>query len=398
MKKNNENTKKFIENEINELEIIKKNKINNLQDDLHNYAIEKQYESSIKKIKKNESENFYKIYMTQFFRRLGLIKLINSILKIINENKLMIIVFIISIIAASIKPVFFTKYNIFNNILKNNVTIGIMAIGMTFVIISKGIDLSVGSILGFAGMISMGLLLDGTPTILAFLIGILIAITLGFVQGILVSYIKLPPFIVTLVGLLAIRGGVYIYAEGSPKTDVRNKTFDFLNNTNLLGLPIIVILFLSLTFIGMFVLKYLSFGRKVYSVGDNVEAAQLSGINTKKIITICYLISGLTAGIAAFVFSSRISSAGPTSGNAYELEVIAAVVLGGTSLSGGKGGVGKTFLGWLVISILSNALILLGFDSNYQLVFKGLVILLAVILDKNFAFLAKLKKWKNKLF
>ena len=352
-------------------------------------------DNSIEKLKKLNQEkeiNHIVFSLTAFTRYKGFHNLLKSVFKFLNENKLMLLILLISIIVGFLQPVFFTKRNIFTNIFKNNVVIGIMAIGMTFVILTGGIDLSVGSLIGFSGIYSMGFLIGGMPTILAFMLGILLSIVIGLISGLLVSLIKLPPFIITLVGLLSIRGIIYIYADGAPKTQIGNSTFDFINNTTTLGLPFVVLILIVFVFIGMFILKFTKFGRNVYSVGGNKEAAKLSGINTKMIITSVYVISGLMAGIASLFYASKISSVGPTAGNSYELDVIAAVVLGGTSLEGGKGGVGKTFLGWLVISTLSNALIILGFNSNWQLVFKGLIILVAVILDKNFGIINKVKK------
>ena len=424
------NTKKYIQKEVELLEQEKELKLLKIQDTLHDYSVDKsnskfsfrkteaniliqnkrkhlkiktaqitkRYDHSIKVIQSKGNKNYWSLLFTSYFRRLGLNNISRNILKFVNENKLMLIIILIAIIAGTLKPVFYSKYNILNNIIKNNSTIGLMAVGMTFVILIGGIDLSVGSILGLTGILSMGMILNGMNTILAFMIGFLIAFMLGAIQGLLIAWVRLPAFIVTLVGLLSVRGAIYIYAKGAPKTQVGNKVFDFINSGSFLGMPFLVWVLITFVFIGMIILKYTHFGRKVYSVGGNEEAAKLSGINTKKIILICYAISSLMAGIGSLAFVSKIASAGPTSGSAYELDVIAAVVLGGTSLSGGKGGIGKTFLGWLVISILANALVILGFDSNWQLVFKGLVILIAVILDKDLNVISQLKKIKNKVF
>ncbi len=321
-----------------------------------------------------------------------------KLLGFINNSKLIIGILIFAIIVGMIYPRFFLSSNWLNNILNQNITGGLLAIGMTFIILVGGIDLSVGSSIALTGAIMLGLFTSGMNIAGAIIIGAILAISVGFIMGILSSFGKLQAFIVTLVGMLVLRGGNYLYLDGSPVTIYDVPIFNWLGTGTVGALPSSVFLFIIVAIITYFLLKWTRFGRHVYAVGSNKNAARISGIKTQWIITATFTIGGLMVAMAALTYIGNVKSIAPTTGNGFELDAIAAVVLGGTSLQGGKGGIIKTVVGWLVISILANILIFLGLDSNVQLIVKGGVILLAVLLDNNYEIIKKIKLyyWKIK--
>ncbi|AZR74898.1 ribose ABC transporter permease [Anoxybacter fermentans] len=257
----------------------------------------------------------------------------------------------------------------------------ILAFGMTFVILTGGIDLSVGSILALTSAITAGLLSTGYDVVIAILAGLLLGAILGLFSGILVAKAKMPPFIVTLGMMTIARGFTLIYSGGRPISGF-NKTFRFLGAGYLGIIPFPVVIMIIILLICYIVLRKTSFGRYVYAVGGNEKATKLSGINTDAIKMSVYAISGFLAAVSGIILTSRLNSAQPTAGTGYELDAIAAVVLGGTSLAGGQGGVIGTIMGALIIGVLNNGLNLLNVSSFYQLVAKGAVILIAVFLDR----------------
>lgn len=310
-------------------------------------------------------------------------------LGILNGNKLIIAIIIFSLIVGFINPAFFAPSNWFNNIMGNNVYFGLLAIGMTFVILIGGIDLSVGSGLALSGSIMLLLFKSGLPIYVAILIGIIVSVAISLIMGVIISYGKFQAFIVTLVGLLVLSGINKVILDGSP-VSVSN---DFINllGSSINGIfPVVLFIFIAVLLLAYFALRWTKYGRKIYATGSNVEAARVSGINVKWIITSTFLISGITVALASLVYIAQIKSVSPTTGSGFELDAIAAVVLGGTSLAGGKGSVVKTMVGWLVISMLGNIFVFLGLDSNIQLIAKGAIILVAIFLDKNFSLYSKL--------
>jgi len=275
---------------------------------------------------------------------------------------------------------FLTLPNILNVIRQVSI-MGIMAVGMTFVILSQGIDLSVGSLLAFTGAVAAGLLSGGQSIFLAVLVGLAAGAALGFFNGFMIAKANLPDFIVTLAMMSIARGLALVYTGGRPISGF-DPGFRFIGGGRLGLIPIPVIIFLVIIVLGYIVLTRTTFGRYVYAVGGNREAARLAGINTDRIKMAVYTLSGLLAGVSGVILTARLNSAQPTAGRAYELDVIAMVVLGGTSLMGGKGTVQGTLIGALIIGVLNNSLNLLGVASFYQEVAKGIVILLAVLLDR----------------
>ncbi|WP_345790969.1 ABC transporter permease [Halonatronomonas betaini] len=266
------------------------------------------------------------------------------------------------------------------NIFRQVSIMGIMAVGMTMVILAQGIDLSVGSILALSGAVTAGMMAGDTSMVLSVLIGLAVGTGLGLFNGLMISKAKLPDFIVTLAMMSIARGLVLVYTGGRPISGF-DPAFRTIGGGRVGMVPIPVIIFAVILVIGYLVLNKTTFGRYIYAVGGNQQAARLAGINTDSIKIKVYAISGFLSAVSGVILTSRLNSAQPTAGVAYELDVIAMVVLGGTSLVGGKGTIGGTLIGALIIGVLNNSLNLLGVASFYQEVAKGLVILVAVLLD-----------------
>jgi ribose transport system permease protein len=256
----------------------------------------------------------------------------------------------------------------------------ILAAGMTFVILTAGIDLSVGSILAVSGVASVMVAIAGVPAPLAILVGILAGALAGLVNGVLTAYLALAAFIVTLGTMTFLRGLAYTMTDGQPIVD-NNLNFKEIGNGYLLGIPIPVYFMLLVYVVAWFVLERTRYGRHIYAVGGNPEAARLAGVNVKAVITSVYVVSGACAGLAGVIFSARVVSAQPNAGVGYELDAIAAVVLGGTSLSGGRGRIVGTLIGSVILGVLSTGLILMSVPFFTQLLIKGVVIIVAVAID-----------------
>lgn len=256
----------------------------------------------------------------------------------------------------------------------------ILAAGMTMIIITAGIDLSVGSILAVSGVAGVLLFVSGTPSILAVLGGILVGAFAGFINGAFVAWLALPAFIVTLGSMTYLRGIAYSLLEGQPLI-ASDLGYRGIGNGAIAGIPTPVVVMVIVYVVFWFILERTTFGRHVYAVGGNIEAARLAGINVKAVLAWVYTIAGAAAGLAGIIFSARVLSAQPTAGESYELDAIAAVVLGGTSLMGGRGRILGTLVGALIIGVLSNGLVLMNVPFFYQLIVKGLVIVLAVAID-----------------
>lgn len=298
------------------------------------------------------------------------------------------------LLMAAIAPNFASVDNIWN--IARSISINaILAAGMTFVIITAGIDLSVGSTVAVAGVVSVLVAMAGVPAPLAVLIGVLAGAAAGAINGVLTAYMTLAAFIVTLASMTFLRGLAYTMTGGQPIVD-GNLSFRGLGNGNLLGVPAPVICMLIVYVLAWFLLERTRYGRHVYAVGGNPEAAHLAGVNVKGILTSVYVIAGACAGLAGVIFAGRVVSAQPTAGNGYELDAIAAVVLGGTSLAGGKGRIIGTFIGALILGVLSTGLILMNLPFFTQLLVKGIVIIIAVSIDslkqRRFTFRRKASK------
>lgn len=279
-------------------------------------------------------------------------------------------------------PDFLTMGNLLNVFRQVSIN-ALIAFGMTLVILLGGIDLSVGSILALSSVLTALMLSHGIDPVVATSVGVLAGAGMGMLNGLVISKGKVAPFIATLGMMTILRGVALVVSEGRPITGLNSDFFAMLGGGYVGGIiPVPVIIMLVMFGVFWFVLKNTVFGRHVYAVGGNEEASRLSGINTDRIKIWVYTLSGAMAATAGMILTSRLNSAQPTAGTGYELDAIAAVVLGGTSLTGGRGWIFGTLVGALLIGILNNGLNLLGVSSFYQQVIKGVVILLAVLLDR----------------
>lgn len=306
---------------------------------------------------------------------------LNNFYRFFKENLGILIGFVVLCICLSfISPVFLTQKNIMN-VLRQISTNLYLACAMTMVIIIGGIDLSVGSIIGLSGVVSVGLIaINHFPVYCAVAIGILVGVLVGAFNGFVISKTTIPAFIVTLATMNIARGAAYVYTGGQP-IRVMSDSFNFIGSGYVSSLPVPVIYLIIILIISSIIMNNTKLGRYIYAVGGNREAARFSGIKTKMVTFFPYIFSGLMAGIAGVVLASRMFSGQPTSGTGAEMDAIAAVVLGGTSMSGGSGKIGGTVIGALVIGVLSNGLNLMNVNSFWQLIVKGIVILIAVYVD-----------------
>ncbi|HGF7478311.1 TPA: ribose ABC transporter permease [Vibrio mimicus] len=299
------------------------------------------------------------------------------------EQKSLIALLFLVVVVSFLNPNFFTVDNILN-ILRQTSVNAIIAVGMTLVILTAGIDLSVGSVLALCGAFAATLVAMEVPVLVAVPTALLAGAALGAISGIIIAKGKVQAFIATLVTMTLLRGVTMVYTDGRPIstgfTDTAD-TFAWFGTGYALGIPVPVWLMVVVFAGAWYLLNHTRFGRYVYAVGGNESATRLSGINVERVKIGVYAICGLLAALAGIIVTSRLSSAQPTAGMGYELDAIAAVVLGGTSLMGGKGRIMGTLIGALIIGFLNNALNLLDVSSYYQMIAKAVVILLAVLVD-----------------
>ncbi len=284
------------------------------------------------------------------------------------------------VLFAVVAPNFATPENLLDVARQISVT-AILGAGLTFVIITAGIDLSVGSAVGVTAFVAVSLAMAGVPAALVILGALAVGMLIGAVNGVLVARVGLASFIVTLAALTYLRGITYVGTDG---TTMFSTTLSYarLGHGSLLGIPIPVLIMVAVFAVGWYVLNRTVFGRWVTAVGGNAEAARLAGIPVRRVLTSVYVISGLCAGIGGIIASARLQSAVPDLGAGYELSAIAAVVLGGTSLMGGRGSLIGTLVGAAIIGVLINGMTLLDVSSFYQQIIQGVVIILAVALDR----------------
>lgn len=299
------------------------------------------------------------------------------------EQKSLIALIMLIVVVSFMNEHFFTVDNLLN-ILRQTSVIAILAAGMTLVILTAGIDLSVGSILALCGAFAASMISMEIPVLIAVPVSLLGGAALGSVAGVIIAKGKVQAFIATLVTMTLLRGVTMVYTDGRPIstgfTDVAD-AFSWFGTGYLLSIPVPVWMMISV-FSGIwYLLNHTRFGRYIYALGGNESATLLSGINVDRIKIAVYSICGLLSALAGIIITSRLSSAQPTAGMGYELDAIAAVVLGGTSLAGGKGRITGTLIGALIIGVLNNALNLLDVSSYYQMIIKAVVILLAVLVD-----------------
>ena len=296
------------------------------------------------------------------------------------------IAFLVECIIFAVWSEYFLTVNNIVNIMNQIVIYGIIAVGMTFVIITGGIDLSVGSLVALVGVITASILkIKPLPHSillpLAILIGLSVGGLTGLVSGFMITRFNIAPFIITLAMMTACRGIAFLLSNGFAIGDLPG-SFNFLGRGRLGIIPVPVIVMLTVFAFGHLLLTQTRFGRYVYSIGGNEEATRLSGINTKKIKFLVYILAGFLTSLSGVVLSSRLGAGVPNSGLMYELYVIASVVVGGTSLSGGIGSISGTFFGVMIIGVLYNGLNLVNVSSYWQMVILGIVIVGAVLLDQ----------------
>jgi ribose/xylose/arabinose/galactoside ABC-type transport system permease subunit len=296
-----------------------------------------------------------------------------------------VIAFVVEIVVFSaVSDHFFSVANLANVTLQTSV-LAITAAGMTFVILTAGIDLSVGSLVAVCGVVCALLLKLPVPAAPAILLGIsggvAVGVASGVLSGLFIARFGITPFIATLAMMTIWRGAAYLMVGGRPVWGLPEQ-FDFLGSGRLAGIPFPTVVMIVVYVVAWFVLAHTPFGRHVYAVGGNAEAARLAGIRTDRVTVLVYVICGGLAALSGVLLASRMSSGQPNAGLMFELEVIAAVVVGGTSLFGGRGGIVGTFFGAMLIGVLRNGLNLVGVESYVQQVVLGFVILLAVMLDQ----------------
>ncbi len=304
-------------------------------------------------------------------------------------------IFLVCLVAtfALLEPRFLHPLNLMNVLRQVSIS-GLIAIGMTFVILTAGIDLSVGSLLALAGLVgayvakgglesrfAVGVADAGNPAFLALLAAIAVGLAGGAIQGVVVTRLRVPPFVATLGGLTAFRGAALWFSGGGPISGF-NPDYTWWGQGRIWTVPVPVIIFAAAAIVAAFVLTYTRFGRYVYATGDNRNAAELTGVPTRLITFGVYVISGFFCGLAGFLLSARLSSAEAVAGLGLELTVIAAVVIGGTSLFGGVGGIFGTVVGALLIGVLTNGLVLLNVSSFIQQIVIGIILVSAVAFDQ----------------
>jgi ribose transport system permease protein len=298
---------------------------------------------------------------------------------------------VLCVVLSFLSDKFLTVANGWNVLRQISVNICI-SVGMTLVVLTAGIDLSVGSVLAFCGAITAGCLKSGIElpsqnlyigfTLLgAIIIGLLAGALLGWFNGMVITKFNVPPFVATLAMLTMARGFTMLWTKGFPINNLGAK-FDYIGTGWLLGVPLPVWISLLVVLVAVFITTKTPLGRYIYAIGGNENAARLSGIDIQRVKQIVYTFSGILAALGGLMVTARLDSAQPNAGMSYELDAIAAVVIGGTSLSGGRGSILGTVLGAVMIGVLNNGLVLLNVSPFWQQVVKGAVILLAVIIDK----------------
>ncbi|MEV5893307.1 ABC transporter permease [Nonomuraea fuscirosea] len=299
---------------------------------------------------------------------------------LIVKSNLLLVFLGLCVVASLLAPQFLTGRNIANLLQQSSLT-GIVAIGMTMVVLTAGIDLSVGSVAAFGGMTVALLMTSGVPVLPAILLSVVAGAAFGAFMGGLSAYLTLPSFMTTLAGLTAVRGLTYLLTDGKPAETGGSEGFQLLGGGFIGYIPIVGIIFVVVTLLAAGILRGTTFGEYVYAVGSNKEAARLSGLPVRGVITTVFAVSGGLAALAGVLLTSRLTVGQPTAFNGLELDAIAAVVLGGTNLFGGRGGVFGTFVAVLLLSVLRNLCNLLGLGSFFQMVVTGLILLVALVLN-----------------
>lgn len=302
-------------------------------------------------------------------------------LRIFMKNIPFVGLFALIIFMSSLSSVFLTPNNILN-ILRQASINGVVAFGMMTVILSAGIDLSVGSTLAMSSMIMAIMITSGYNQILAIFTALLVGLLIGLLNGLLISKGKLQPMIATLSTMMIFRGVTLYISNGVPVSRLGDGLIGWLGRGNILGIPTPVYILILVTAIASIVLNFTTFGKRVYAIGGNIKAARLSGIKVENMLIYVYMIAGVLSALAGIILTSRIDSAVPTAGQSFELNAIAAVVIGGASLQGGRGKAFGTFFGILIIAVIANGLNIIGTSAYLQQIMTGIIIVSAVIFDR----------------
>lgn len=289
---------------------------------------------------------------------------------------------VLIIFVSILSPSFLSLTNLMN-LMRQVSTNALIAFGMTFVIITGGIDLSVGSTLALSSAIMAGMIVNGIDPLITMTVSLIAGFVLGAVNGLLITKGKLVPFIATLATMTIYRGATLVLTDGKPITGLDETfIFQFMGRGYFFGIPFPIVITLVVFALLFVLLHKMSFGRKTFAIGGNEKASFVAGVKSNKIKIFVYSISGVLASLAGIILTSRLNSAQPTAGESYEMDAIASVVLGGTSMSGGKGRIFGTLIGALIIGTLNNGLNLLGVSTFYQQIVKGIVIIIAVLIDR----------------
>ncbi|MDD6619057.1 MAG: ABC transporter permease [Lachnospiraceae bacterium] len=298
---------------------------------------------------------------------------------VLRNFALVFIIIAIIVVMSFVSPVFMTSKNIINIIRQISIN-GIIAVGMTFVILTGGIDLSVGSVVAITSVIVGSMLQGGSNWLVACIVALLISLVFGAFNGFMIAYVGFQPFIATLATVTMGSGIALAYSDGKPFT-ISNESFLKIGQGYLGAIPIPIVLLVIVVAIGLIILKTTTFGRYVFAIGGNKNAAKLSGVRTRRVELMVYVISALCASIVGLILSARISSGQPTAGEGYELDAIAATAIGGTSMTGGVGSLTGTIFGFVLLGLMTNSMNLLNINSFYQEIVKGILIIIAVFLD-----------------
>jgi ribose transport system permease protein len=314
-------------------------------------------------------------------QRLEAMRLPRAMSSMFGVSGLFVGLLLLVIIASLISDSFLNPFNLVN-VLRQVALYGIVSVGLTFVILTAGIDLSVGSIVGVVSVLTAIMLNAGVTLPLTLGAVIVLGALFGLVNGVGIALVRIPPFIMTLGTMVMARGLALTLADGRPiDLTVSSQAFASIGRGSALGIPIAVWIFLSVAAVAFVVLRQTAFGRRIYAVGSNTEAARLSGISVSGILVAAYVISGCLAALTAVIFVSRLTVGEPTAGTGLELEAIAIVVIGGTSLFGGQGGVTGTVVGACILAVLANIMNLVGISPFTQQIVKGAIIIVAVLLE-----------------
>lgn len=307
-------------------------------------------------------------------------RLVSARQELLRRYGMLLVLLVMVILASFLSDRFFTTANLMN-VTRQVAINAILAAGMTIVIISGGIDLSIGSVIAISGALGAGVMAGGSGWVAGLLTTLAVGLAFGITNGLFIAYGQLPPFIVTLASMALARGFTQVYTGGRA-IQVSNQTFQWFGHGYISSIPVPVTIMIVVYILGYLFFKHTKLGRLVYAVGGNEHACRMAGIRVNRVKVAIYGINGLLAGLVGVILTARLFSAQPTAGVSYEMDAIAAVILGGTSLSGGRGNIGGTIIGALIIGVLGNVFNLLNVSPFYQDVAKGMVILVAVLLDR----------------